>query len=282
LCQIFLCFGAKILINLKPSFMLAFSIGFLNIEWVDFLDIALVAFLLYQIYYLVRGSLASRVFLGYLLIYIFYLVVRAIGLELLTKILEYFMGVGAIALIVIFQQEIRRFLFFIGKSTAFANSRLFSRFFKQPTTAENKPIIEAVRALSAEFTGGLIVIKKNDELDKYLQTGEDIDAVLSKRLLLAIFNQYSPLHDGGAIIANGKIRAARCILPVSDSDEHNNLGFRHRAALGMSEATDAAVVVVSEETGRISLATEGTVFSNISASELEERLKRYLFETDRK
>ncbi|TAG60544.1 MAG: TIGR00159 family protein, partial [Runella slithyformis] len=180
--------------------MLAFSIGFLNIEWVDFLDIALVAFLLYQIYYLVRGSLASRVFLGYLLIYIFYLVVRAIGLELLTKILEYFMGVGAIALIVIFQQEIRRFLFFIGKSTAFANSRLFSRFFKQPTTAEKinqfKPIIEAVRALSAEFTGGLIVIKKNDELDKYLQTGEDIDAVLSKRLLLAIFNQYSPLHDG--------------------------------------------------------------------------------------
>ena len=102
--------------------MFVFHIGFLNVEWVDVLDIALVAFLLYQIYYLVRGSLASRVFLGYLLIYLFYLVVRAIGLELLTKILEYFMGVGAVALIVIFQQEIRRFLLFVGKSTAFANN----------------------------------------------------------------------------------------------------------------------------------------------------------------
>lgn len=266
--------------------MFLFRVGFLEVEWVDFLDIALVAFLLYQIYYLVRGSLASRVFLGYLLIYIFYLVVRAIGLELLTKILEYFMGVGAIALIVIFQQEIRRFLLFVGKSTAFANSRLFGKFFKQANSAEKinqlKPIIEAVRALSDEFTGGLIVIKKTDELDKYIQTGEAIEGVLSKRLLLSIFNQYSPLHGGGAIVAGGIIRAARCILPVSDSDEYNNMGFRHRAALGMSEATDAAVVVVSEETGRISLATEGNVSINISTSDLEQRLKRYLFETDQK
>ena len=262
-----------------------FSVGFLEVEWVDFLDIALVAFLLYQIYYLVRGSLASRVFLGYLLIYIFYLVVRAVGLELLTKILEYFMGVGAIALIVIFQQEIRRFLLFVGKSTAFANSRLFNRFFKQPTNTDKldqlKPIVEAVRSLSAEFTGGLIVVKKNDELDKYLQTGERVDGILSKKLLLAIFNQYSPLHDGGAIVADGRVGAARCILPVSDSDEFNNLGFRHRAALGMSEATDAAIVVISEETGRIALATEGDLLVNISASELEERLKKYLFETQK-
>ncbi len=265
--------------------MFLFEIGFLNIEWVDLLDIFLVAFLLFQIYYLVRGSLASRVFLGYFLIYLFYLIVRAIGLELLTKILEYFMGVGAVALIVIFQQEIRRFLLFIGKSTAFANNRLIGRFLRQPTPADKineiKPIIEAIRAMSSEFTGGLLVIKKNDELDKYLQSGEEVDSVLSKRLFLALFNQYSPMNDGGVIVADGRIKAARCILPVSDSDDYGNLGFRHRAALGMSEVTDAAVIVVSEETGRISLAVEGDLHSNIPASEVEERLKKYLFEVSK-
>lgn len=259
--------------------MFLFQIGFLTVEWVDILDVALVAFLLYQIYFLVRGSLASRVFLGYLLIYLFYLIVKAIGLELLTKILEYFMGVGAVALLVIFQQEIRRFLLFVGKSTAFANNRLLGRFFRQQnansTLNELKSVIEAIRAMGAEFTGGLLVIKKNDELDKYILTGEEIDALPSKRLFLSLFNQYSPMNDGGVILANGRVKAARCILPVSDSDDYGNIGFRHRAALGMSEVTDAAVLVVSEETGRISLALEGKLLSNISASEVEERLKKY-------
>ncbi|MFN4145592.1 MAG: diadenylate cyclase CdaA [Runella sp.] len=266
--------------------LFAFRIGFLEIEWVDILDIFLVAFLLYQIYLLVRGSLASRVFLGYLLIYLFYLIVKALGLELLTSILEYFMGVGAIALIVIFQQEIRRFLLFVGKSTAFANNRLLSRFVGQhphfDKSNELKPIIEAVKTMAAEFTGGLLVLKKNDELDKYLQTGEEVDSVISKRLFLAIFNQYSPMNDGGVIVANGRIKAARCILPVSDSDDFGNLGFRHRAGLGLSEVTDAAVIIVSEETGRISLAMEGNFYGNIPASEVEERLQKYLFEVGKK
>jgi diadenylate cyclase len=181
--------------------MLVFHIGFLDIEWVDVLDILLVAFLLYQIYYLVRGSLASRVFLGYLLLYLFYLIVRAIGLELLTKILEYFMGVGAIALIVIFQQEIRRFLLFVGKSTAFANNRLLGRFFRQTTPTEKineiKPIIEAVRAMSTEFTGGLLVLKKMMNWINTFKRAKKVDSVLSKRLFLSLFNQYSPMNDGG-------------------------------------------------------------------------------------
>jgi len=266
--------------------LLGFQIGFLDIEWVDLLDILLVAFLLYQIYFLVRGSLASRVFLGYLLIYLFYLVVRAIGLELLTKILEYFMGVGAVALIVIFQQEIRRFLLFLGKSTTLTNNPLLGRFFQSATPTDKinelKPIIEAVRAMSSDFTGGLIVLKKNDDLEKYLNTGEEVDSVLSKRLFLSLFSQYSPMNDGGVIVVDGRIKAARCILPVSDSDDFGNLGFRHRAALGLSEVTDAAIIVVSEETGRISLALEGEIFSSIPASEAEERLKKYLFEIRKK
>ena len=260
---------------------LLFRLGFLDFEWVDALDILLVGFLLYQVYNLVKGSLASRVFTGYLSIYIFYLIVKALGLELLTKILEYFMGVGAIALIIIFQQEIRRFLLYVGKSTSFVNNQFFNKIFGSPKSYASedqiKPIIEAARTLSSEFKGAIIVIKKADDLDKFVQTGDEIDALISKRLLVTIFNEYSPLHDGAVIIADGRIKSARCILPVSDSSEKLNIGFRHRAALGMSEATDAAVIIISEETGRISLSMEGKITNNISASEIEERLKHYLY-----
>ena len=131
--------------------------------------------------------------------------------------------------------------------------------------------------LAAEFTGGLLVIQRNDDLSKVAETGERIDAELSKPLLLAIFNQYSPLHDGAVLIGEGRIRAARCILPVSDDAElPPTLGFRHRAAIGMSEVTDAAIIAISEETGRLSLATDGKLASNLSLYDLEEKLVRYL------
>jgi len=264
------------------AFMPAIQFLFLDFEWVDALDILLVALLLYQVYYLVRGSIASRVFLGYLLVYLFYLAVRALGLELLTSLLQNFMGVGALALIVIFQQEIRRFLLIIGKSTNVANSRLVRQWLGQNSTPEPttplKPIIDGCRALAAEFTGGLIIIGKNDGLEKYIQSGEWLDAVLSKRLLLSIFGQYSPLRDGATIILDGRVKAARCILPASENDElPTSTGFRHRAALGLSEATDAAAIAISEETGRIALAIDGELYPNLSLTELEERLRQYLF-----
>ncbi len=256
-------------------------IGFLTFDWTDLLDIILVAVLLYQVYYLVKGSIASRVFLGYLFVYVFYLIVKGLGLELLTSILQYFMGVGAIALIVIFQQEIRRFLLIIGKSTAFTNSRFLNSFLG--TTAPKfdysnlKIIVDAARSIASEFNGALLVIKKTDDLEKYTQTGETLDAVISKPLLVSLFNQYSALHDGAVIISEGRIAASRCILPVADgADVPSTIGFRHRAAIGMSETTDAAVIVISEQTGRISLSIEGELFSNIPASELELRLSEYL------
>lgn len=256
-------------------------IGFLTVQWTDLLDILLVAFLLYQIYYLVRGSIASRVFLGYMLVYIFYLIVKGLGLELLTAILEYFMGVGAIALIVIFQQEIRRFLLIIGKSTVFSNNRLLSRVFGAAEASEHsqtlKEVVDASRNISADFSGALIVIKKKDDLEKFIQTGEQLDARVSRPLLISLFNQYSALHDGAVIIEEGRLKAARCVLPVADGDDvPSELGFRHRAAIGMSETTDAAVVVISEQTGRISLAVEGELYNNLPPSELEARLKEYL------
>ncbi len=256
-------------------------IGFLTVEWTDLLDIILVAFLLYQVYYLVKGSIASRVFLGCIFVYVFYLIVKGLRLELLTTILQYFMGVGAIALIVIFQQEIRRFLLMIGKSTAFTNNKLLNTFIGQPDTdgqaQQLKKIADACRNIAADFNGAIVVIKKNDGLEKFIQTGEVLDATISRSLLISIFNQYSALHEGATIVADGRIAAARCILPVADGiDVSPSIGFRHRAALGMSETTDAAVLVISEQTGRISLALEGKLIGNIPTHELESRLADYL------
>lgn len=267
--------------------MPGFHVGFLEIGWLDLLDMGLVALLIYQIYNLVRGSVASRVFIGYLLVYLAYLLVKALGLNLMTTILEYFISVGALALIIIFQQEIRRFLLLIGKSTNLTNNRMIQRWlFRQVNPADGhtplKPILDACKSLSTEFSGGLIVLQKNDDLDKFVQSGEVVDAGLSKPLLLAIFSQYSPLHDGAVIVGNGRIRAARCILPVSNDDElPPALGFRHRAALGMSEATDAAVIAVSEESGRLALAINGELFTNLTQSELESRVERHLQESGR-
>lgn len=256
-------------------------IGFLTINWTDLLDIVLVAVLLYQIYYLVKGSIASRVFVGYLLVYIFYLIVKGLGLELLTSILQYFMGVGAVALIVIFQQEIRRFLLIIGKSTIFTNNRFLAGVFGPGVTNQRNGILhsvaEASRSIASDFNGALIVLKKSDDLQKYIETGELLEAKVSVPLLVSLFNQYSALHDGAVIIEEGKLMAARCVLPVADGvDVPSELGFRHRAAIGMSEATDALVIVISEQTGKISLAIEGDIFPNVPATELERRLTDYL------
>ncbi|MGF7214337.1 uncharacterized protein (TIGR00159 family) [Spirosoma lacussanchae] len=265
-------------------FMLGFRLGFLEIGWLDLLDMGLVALLIYQIYNLVRGSVASRVFIGYLLVYLAYLLVKALGLNLMTTILEYFISVGALALIIIFQQEIRRFLLYIGKSTNLTNSRWIRRWLlRQPLQPDHqtalKPVLDTCKALSTEFSGGLLVLQKNDDLEKFIQSGEIINADLSKSLLLAIFSQYSPLHDGAVVISDGRIRSARCILPVSNDDElPPALGFRHRAALGMSEATDAAVIAISEESGRLALAINGELFTSLSLSELENRLDQYLRE----
>ena len=263
--------------------MLSFRIGFLDITWLDLLDIGLVAVVIYQIYNLVRGSVASRVFIGYLLVYLVYLLVKALGLPLMTTLLEYFISVGALALIIIFQQEIRRFLLLIGKSTSLSKNRMVQRWlYRQTNPADDqatlRPILDTCKTLSSEFSGGLLVLQRNDDLSRFVQSGELLNAELSKQLLLSIFSQYSPLHDGAVIIGDGRIRAARCILPISNDEElPPALGFRHRAALGMSEATDAAIIAVSEESGRLTLAFNGELFTNLSLTDLGSRLEKYLY-----
>ncbi len=265
--------------------ILLFKIGFLEVSWIDILDIFLVAGLLYQLYKLMRGSVAIRIFLGFLSLYLIYLVVTATQMELLSTILGQFMGVGVLAIFILFQQEIRKFLLMIGKSAPFSTDGIFSGFFSKGKNAFDTinitAIVEASKALGGSNTGALIVLTRSSELKFYAESGDNIDASLSKRLLLSIFNKNSPLHDGAVIVYRGRIKAARCILPVTENDSlPPNLGLRHRAAVGMTEVTDTLVVIVSEETGQISTSKNGKIFSNLSAKELRGRINEFLFDED--
>ncbi|WP_187264032.1 diadenylate cyclase CdaA [Pontibacter beigongshangensis] len=261
-----------------------FAIGFLEIGWLEIIDILLVTVLLYQLYKLLTGSVALKIFLGLLSIYLLYLVVRAAGMELLSIILGQFMGVGVLAAIIVFQPEIRRFLLLIGKTTAFNNDRFFKSFPWRREQAEKlslTPFIEAAKSLAGKNTGALIVFSKSSELKYYAESGDLIDAVISKRLLMSIFNKTSPLHDGAVIIANNRIKAARCILPVTENNDiPASMGLRHRAAIGLTEVTDSIVLVVSEETGQIALVRNGEVFRNLSSADLRIKLNQLLFDTD--
>ncbi len=258
----------------------AFKIGFLDIRWIDVLDVLLVSVLLYQVYKLLKGSVAVRVLIGFLVLYLAYLIVRAAEMELLAGILGQFMGVGVLAAIIIFSQEIRKFLIVLGKTTFRKDGLIQSvMIWKRRDTKEHfniTPIIEAAKSLSSTNTGALIVFTRNSELKFYADSGDRLDATLSKRLLISIFNKYSPLHDGAIIIYQGKILAARCILPVSERDLPAHWGMRHRAALGMSEATDTLILSVSEETGQISLVRNGYIDSNLSVPEIRKRINAYL------
>ena len=257
----------------------SFAIGFLRVGWIDVVDVLLVTVLFYQLYKLLTGSVALKIFLGLMSLYLTYLVVKAAGMELLTSILGQFMSVGVIASVVLFQQEIRRFLLNIGKATALERVRMFS--WRRETGGQRMsitPFVEAAKSLSGKNTGALIAFTLSTELKFYADSGDLIDAAISKRLLMSIFNKTSPLHDGAVIIANGRINAARCILPVSENpDVPASMGLRHRAAIGLTEVTDAVVLVVSEETGQVSLVRSGEVFRNLAPADLRARLNEFLF-----
>lgn len=264
--------------------MLGFQIGFLEISWVDLIDIGMVSILLYQIYKLMKGSVAIKIFLGFLFLYLLFLVVKAANMELLSSILGQFMGVGVIAVIVLFQQEIRKFLLLLGKTTLFDEGNIIKsikQLWRDKYDNEHlnvTPVIEAIKSMGGSNTGALIVFSRNSELKFYANSGDRLDALVSKRLLLSIFNRHSPLHDGAVIINNNNIIAARCILPVSEQDNLPAVyGLRHRAALGMSETTDTLTIIVSEETGQLSCARAGFMEFNLSTQEVRNRINEYLY-----
>ncbi len=262
---------------------LSFILTFIPFRILDVIDIFLVAFLLYQIYMLIRGTVAINIFIGIFVLYIIWLVVRVLNMELLSSILGQIIGVGVIALIIVFQQEIRRFLLFIGtrylsKNRFSIENWLFPKQKNMVAPVNIEAIVKSCRHMSESKTGALIVIARKSELQYYAETGDIIDAETSSRLIENIFFKNSPLHDGALIIVNDKIRAVRCILPVTENlNIPAHYGMRHRAALGISEHSDALIAVVSEETGKISFVHEGEIKYGISSMELRELLEEYLY-----
>mgnify|MGYP003591273847 CR=1 FL=1 len=242
----------------------------------DFIDILLVAILLYYSYKVMRSSGSINVFAGILIFVIIWLVVtQVLEMRLLGSILDKFVSVGVLVLIILFQDEIRRFLLLIGSHQHVSSLVKFFTGAKQEMVSHDDimPIVLACMNMSKRRIGALIVIERNFPLSDIVRTGEDIDAKINQRLIENIFFKNSPLHDGAMIISKKRIKAAGCILPVSHNlDIPKELGLRHRAALGVSQQSDAQAVIVSEETGAISVAYRGQYYLRLNAEELERRL----------
>jgi len=258
-----------------PDFSL-FKFTFLNL-----LDVFLVAILIYQLYNLIRGTIAANIFIGLALIFGLYYLVRLLHMQMLTWILEKFVDVGIIALIVVFQQEVRRFLLMVGKNASLQRNKAWWQYFfgKADTEKNNyariKPIVDACKSLKQTRTGALIVFAKYYDEQFYQNSCEVVDGKISKRLLESIFQKTSPLHDGAVVISENKIKSASCILPLTEkTDLPAQFGLRHRAGIGVTEANDATAIIISEETGELSYAKQGRVKMNISFAELEKLLNK--------
>lgn len=229
----------------------------LKFNIVDIIDVVLVAILLYYVYKLVKGTVAINIFVGIVIMYLIWKLTQALQMQLLSNILGSFLSVGMFALIVVFQQEIRKFLLMIG-SANFGNRR---KFFKQlkflktegQTLTDVDTIIAACNKMSLSKTGALIVLERNNNLDFLVTTGDKMNIKVTQPIIESIFFKNSPLHDGAIIIDNNIVKATRVILPVNNEKNiPSRFGLRHRAAIGITEKTDALAIVVSEETGQIS------------------------------
>lgn len=243
----------------------------------DIVDILIVAFIFYQVYRLVKGTAAINIFAGIFIFYLAWLLVRAFNMELISSILGQFIGMGVIALLIVFQQEVRRFLLLVGSKYNLQNIFNLESLFAKPEIKEDvsESIIQACERFSRSYTGALIVFAQNTELYNYAQTGVILKAKVTSELIENIFFKNTPLHDGAVIIADNKILAARCILPVSDRlDIPGSMGLRHRAALGMSSVSDAMIVVVSEETGNITFFKDGNYKVRVTPEELKKFLSK--------
>ena len=244
----------------------------------DVLDIVIVAMMLYYLYKIMKESGSINIFYGVLAFILVWVVAAEIlEMKLLGTILDKVMSIGVLILVVIFQEQIKRFLVDLGSKKRW---RFLSFIFHHRHKEDDQemhsrvmPVVVACINMSKSKTGALIVIQQDVSLENYEKSGDEIDAKINSRLIENIFFKNSPLHDGAMIIAGGKIKAAGCILPVShDTNVPRSLGLRHRSALGISQASDAFAIVVSEETGNISVAYRGKLSTRLSSTELEKRL----------
>ncbi len=250
-------------------------LNLIKIELIDVIDIVLVGVLIYQAYKLIKGTAAFNIFTGIIVFYFIWLIVKALHMDLLSAILGQVIGVGVLALIILFQQEIRRFLLRLG--TKYMDSRrnmrilgaLFNKREKGLSLEALGELTHACRRMSETKTGALIVLAQKSSLEFIVDTGDRLDAVINRRLIENIFFKNAPLHDGAMVISDDKIVAARCTLPITENlNIPPRYGMRHRAAVGVTEVTDSVVIVVSEETGGISFVQNGEIKPVNSISEL--------------
>ncbi len=249
---------------------------FIHIRVLDLLDIFFVAILLFALYKLLKGTAAINIFLGIVAIFLLWKVTDLLKMQLLSDILGAFISVGIIALIVIFQPEIRQFLLALGTPTFLSKyGRRFAfltNWFQTTYETDTDPVVVACQHMSNIKQGALIVITRQNELPQIVKTGVVIDAEISSPMVENIFFKNSPLHDGAMIVTQNRIKAASCVLPVSKKKLPRYAGLRHRAAIGLTEVSDAIAIVVSEETGNISYSTHGNIRHNIELATLQQKL----------
>lgn len=259
------------------------KIGFVEIQFFDIIDILLVALLIYQAYKLIRGSFVVNIFLGIALVFVARWVVGLLDMELTGFILGNFTEVGVIALLIVFQPEIRKFLLILGKESRFTeNNWLKDIFLRRKSSSATKipmiaEIIPALRNMKSRKIGAIIVISGSSRMQLVADTGVKINADISGKLIESIFEKNSPLHDGAMIIAENKIIAAGCVLPVSENPElPSRIGMRHKAAVGITEQSDVISITVSEERGTISYARNGRIIQDLTLKETESIMQEYL------
>jgi diadenylate cyclase len=260
------------------------KLGFLPIRIWDILDILIVGYLIYQVYKLLRGSIAFNIFIGVVILFVVWWLVGALNMNLLSLLLDQFVSVGVIIFLIVFQPEVRRFLLLLGNTTLRQRSRFLRRIMdrnlrqdvvkKDALTSE---ISNAMANMGQKRCGALIILSPNTEMVEAIsQTGVPIDAQISQELLESIFTKESPLHDGAVMIARSKVIAASCILPLSDNQEiPKTAGLRHRAALGITERMNVAAFIVSEETGKMSYAFDGKLRFDLDGHEIKRLLGKH-------
>ncbi|MEO0897627.1 MAG: diadenylate cyclase [Bacteroidota bacterium] len=252
-----------------------FEIGFVTVRLIDLLDISIVAFLFFKLYENLRGRIAIRVISLILALFVAWKLVALLDFRLLTSIMGEVIGLGAIAVVVIFAPEIRRFL------SAFTTNPILDRLLRQSGTGSQieqtiREVVEALKSLRATGNGAIIVLTGDNALEEIRETGDTIDANILARMIFTIFQKESPLHDGAMILHQHRITSVRAILPISKSERLDaELGLRHRAALGLSEVSDALILIVSEERREVSLALRGELRRNVEYKEVEEAMNKH-------
>lgn len=254
-----------------------FKIGFLPFTFLDLVDIMLVSVIIYKLYKIIKGTIAAQIFIGLVIILFLSFVAEAASLRALGRLLSLVTDIWVIAFIVLFQPEIRRLLVILGKTS------LFNMFVKNPDNSEADIIAEAAFELAQHQHGALMVYLKSTGLKSVIESGEVLNAKLNKNLLRSIFFPRSPLHDGAVIINNDHVEAARCTLPLTEltSFDGRDLGMRHRAGIGITENADVISIIVSEETGSISVAENGNLISGLSKENLRKYLSRSISATNK-